>query len=79
MFILGVVGIFVELVAFIAWYLGASAKREIKDGAPYAFEGKLKTGYYLGLIFGVLRIVVYSVALLVGVLFLLADLVDRGF
>ena len=57
MLILGIVGIFVTIVPFIAWYLGGQAKKEIAAGAPYAFEGKLKTGYILGKVFGILQIV----------------------
>ena len=33
-FILGIVGIFVGIIPFIAWYLGAQAKKEIEAGAP---------------------------------------------
>ena len=56
-FILGIVGIFVTIVPFIAWYLGGQAKKEIAAGAPYPFEGKIKTGYILGKVFGILQIV----------------------
>ncbi|MBK7822320.1 MAG: hypothetical protein IPJ61_14985 [Tessaracoccus sp.] len=64
-FILGIVGIFVTIVPFIAWYLGGQAKKEIAAGAPYAFEGKLKTGYLLGKVFGILQIV----GVVLGILF----------
>ena len=41
----------------IAWYMGGQAKKEIAAGAPYPFEGKIKTGYILGKVFGILQIV----------------------
>ena len=57
-FILGIVGIFVGIVPFIAWYMGGQAKKEIEAGAPYAWEGtKLKTGYMLGKVFSIIYIV----------------------
>ena len=67
-FILGIVGIFVGIVSFIAWYMGGQAKKEIAAGAPYAFEGKLKTGYLLGKVFSIIYIVVivlYIIAFIV--------------
>ena len=70
-FILGIVGIFVGVVSFIAWYLGAQAKKEIEAGAPYAWEGsKLKTGYTLGKVFSIIYIVfiaLYIILIIVGV------------
>ena len=63
-FILGVVGIFVGIIPFIAWYLGAQAKKEIEAGAPYPFEGKLKTGYLLGKVFSIIYIVVVALYIL---------------
>ncbi|WP_026926023.1 hypothetical protein [Granulicoccus phenolivorans] len=56
-FILGIVGIFTGVCSFIAWYMGGQAKKEIEAGAPYAFDGNLKTGYMLGKIFSIIYIV----------------------
>ncbi len=56
-FILGIVGIFVTIVPFIAWYLGGPAKTEIAARAPYPAERKFKTGYILGKVIGILQIV----------------------
>ncbi|WP_051215320.1 hypothetical protein [Granulicoccus phenolivorans] len=56
-FILGIVGIFVGICAFIAWYLGGKAKKEIAAGAPYQWGGNLKTGYLLGKIFSIIYII----------------------
>ncbi|AQP48666.1 hypothetical protein BW730_15300 [Tessaracoccus aquimaris] len=68
-FILGIVGIFVGVCAFIAWYMGGQAKKEIDAGAPYAWEGtKLKTGYMLGKVFSIIYIcliVLYIVVLII--------------
>ncbi|NHB84819.1 hypothetical protein G7085_10030 [Tessaracoccus sp. HDW20] len=60
-FILGIVGIFVGIVSFIAWYMGNQAKKEIDAGAPYGWEGtKLKTGYTLGKVFSIIYIVFFA-------------------
>ncbi len=70
-FILGIVGIFVGICAFIAWYMGSQAKKQIEGGAPYVWGGNLKTGYTLGKVFGIIYICVaalYFVLILVGVL-----------
>lgn len=55
--ILGIVGIFVTVCSFIAWYLGSKAKKEIDAGAPYAWDGSLKIGYLLGMIVSILAII----------------------
>jgi len=56
--ILGVLGLFTSGVcSWIAWYMGAKAKNEIEAGAPYRWEGNLKTGYILGKVFGILAII----------------------
>ncbi len=57
-FILSLVGIPVPLLAWIAWYMGAKAKKEIEAGAPYAWSGNVKNGHLLGKIFGIIHIVV---------------------
>ena len=56
-FILGIVGIFVGVCAFIAWYMGGQAKKEIEAGAPFRWDGNLKTGYILGKVFGIIAII----------------------
>lgn len=67
-FILGIVGIFVGICAFIAWYMGGKAKKEIQAGAPYPWDGKIKTGYLLGKIFGIIYIVGIALYIVVAVL-----------
>ena len=67
--ILGIVGIFVGVCAFIAWYMGGQAKKEIQAGAPYPWDGKLKTGYMLGKVFSIIYLVVlvlYVIVIIVG-------------
>ena len=38
-FILGIVGIFTGVTAFVAWYMGGQAKKEIEAGAPFPWAG----------------------------------------
>lgn len=56
-FILGIVGIFTGVTAFVAWYMGGQAKKEIEAVAPFQWGGQLKTGYTLGKVFGIIWIV----------------------
>lgn len=74
-FILGILGIFTGICAFIAWYMGGQAKKEIQAGAPYQFAGNLKTGYMLGKVFSILYIVgiVVSIVFYIVVIALLAS------
>ncbi|WP_026926024.1 hypothetical protein [Granulicoccus phenolivorans] len=70
-FILGIVGIFVGICAFIAWYMGGKAKKEIAAGAPYQWGGNLKTGYLLGKVFSIIYIVflvIYIIAMIATVI-----------
>lgn len=62
--ILGIVGFFTSVTAFIAWYMGGKARKEIEAGAPYAWDGSLKIGYWIGKIIGIISIV----SLILGVL-----------
>lgn len=55
--ILAIVGIIVPFVSFIAWYMGARAKKEIANGAPYYWGGQLRTGYLVAKIYSILVIV----------------------
>lgn len=55
---LGVVGLAVPLVSFVAWYLGSRAENEIEDsGVSYANSGSLVAGKILGMIVSILQIV----------------------
>ena len=68
-FVLGIVGIFVGILAPIAWYLGNKTLREIAaSGASYSNESQIKTGRMLGKVFTIIYIVfivLYIIALIV--------------
>ncbi len=68
-FILGIVGIFTGILSFVAWYLGSEAKKEIEAGAPYPFEGKLKTGYLLGKILSIISLASAGLGLLLLIIY----------
>lgn len=70
--ILGIVGIFTGIVSFVAWYIGAQAKQEIEAGAPFLWEGQLKTGYLLGKIFGIISIVMMGLGILAMIAYMVA-------
>lgn len=75
-FILGIVGLFVPICCWIAWYMGGQARKEIQAGAPYRWEGNLKTGFLLGKIIGIISIV--GVMLYVLAMFLFIAVGIRG-
>ncbi len=77
-FILGIVGIFTGILSFVAWYLGAEAKKEIEAGAPYPFEGKLKTGYLLGKILGIISLACAGLGLLLLIVYFVMMLAIFG-
>jgi len=68
-FILGILGIFTGVTAFVAWYMGGQARKEIQAGAPYQWGGQLKTGYTLGKVFGILSLVAFSLVLVFYVVY----------
>ncbi|NHB84817.1 hypothetical protein G7085_10020 [Tessaracoccus sp. HDW20] len=68
-FILGILGIFTGITAFVAWYMGGQARKEIQAGAPYQWAGQLKTGYTLGKVFGILSIIGFSLAIIFYVIY----------
>jgi len=77
-FILGIVGIFTGILSFVAWYLGSEAKKEIEAGAPYPFEGKLKTGYLLGKILGIISLACAGLWLLLLIVYFVMMLAIFG-
>ncbi len=54
--VLGILGFFVPIVPFVAWYMGGQIKKQIDAGAPYQWEGSLKIGYLIGKILGIIQI-----------------------
>lgn len=77
-FIMGILGIFTTVTAYVAWYMGAQAKKEIDAGAPYQWGGQLKTGYTLGKVFGIIWIVLWALIILFYIL-MFAILAGTGF
>ncbi len=60
--VLSIVGLFfsvfvVGLLSYIAWYLGAQARKEIEQGAPYLWGGSLQAGYWIAKISSIILIV----------------------
>ena len=56
--ILAILGLFTSgICSWIAWYMGGQAKKEIEAGAPFRWDGNLKTGYILGKVFGIIAII----------------------
>ncbi len=75
---LGILGFFVPIVPFVAWYMGGQIKRQIEAGAPYQWEGTLKIGYLMGKILGIIQIV--SVVLTIAwVIFAIGIFATSGF
>lgn len=76
--VLGILGFFVPIVPFVAWYMGGQIKRQIEAGAPYQWEGTLKIGYLLGKILGIIQIA--SVVLTIAwVIFAIGIFATTGF
>jgi hypothetical protein len=56
--ILGILGLFVPVVAFIAWYQGSKAEKEIQaSGTYYANGGLIRVGKILGIVGGILTMI----------------------
>ena len=66
--LLGIIGIFVSICAFIAWYKGAQAKKQIDAGAPSLWGGALKTGYLLGKIISIIAIVSIAIVIVIWII-----------
>lgn len=66
--IMGIVGFFFTPTAFVAWYLGGKAKKEIQAGAPYQWDGSLKIGYLIGKIISIIAIVSLVLFVLLAIL-----------
>ena len=64
--ILAILGLFTSgICSWIAWYMGGQAKKEIEAGAPFRWDGNLKTGYILGKVFGIIAIIGVVLAIIV--------------
>lgn len=67
--VMAILSFFTGITAFVAWYLGGKARKEIQAGAPYAWDGGLKIGYWIGKIYSIIQIVALA---LLAVLFIIA-------
>ena len=66
--VLGIIGVFVSIVAPFAWIMGNKAMKEIRSsGVAYANEQNVNIGRILGMVFTILLIigVVFSVVALI--------------
>ncbi len=67
--VMAILSFFTGITAFVAWYMGGKARKEIQAGAPYAWDGGLKIGYWIGKIYSIIQIVALA---LLAVLFIIA-------
>lgn len=75
--LLGILGLMAPPAAFVAWYLGSRAQREIEEsGLDYANSGNLVAGRLLGMVVSILCIVGFGLMLLYLVFGLLAFTTD---
>lgn len=70
--ILGILGFFTAITAYIGWYMGGQAKKEIENGAPYRWDGNLKTGYLISKILSIISIVGVALGIIVAILVVIA-------
>lgn len=73
--ILGIVSLFVTPLAYVAWYMGGKAKKDIRAGAPYNWGGGLQIGYIIGVVVGTLAIISVVVGILFFLLFMTTSVV----
>lgn len=76
--VLGIVGIFTGICAFIAWYMGSQALKEIQAGAPYTSAGNLRTGYTLGKVFSLIYIITIGLAVVFPLVMALSGMLFAG-
>jgi len=71
--VLGIVGIFVPIVSFVAWFLGNKAMKEIRSsGQSYANEQNVNIGRILGLVFSILYIIGIVFTIIMVIIFAVA-------
>ena len=59
--VLGIVGLFVPIVSFVAWVMGNNVIKEIRaSGQTYANEQNVNIGRILGIVFSIVQIVTYA-------------------
>lgn len=61
---LGLLGLIVPVVSFVAWYLGSRTEREIEEsGLDYVNTGTIAAGRILGMVVSIVQIVVFGLIL----------------
>ena len=56
--VLGIVGIFVPIVCFVAWFMGNKVQKEMRaSGQSYSNEQNVNIGRILGIVFSILSII----------------------
>lgn len=68
--VLGILGFVTGITGLVGLLLGSSAKREIRQGARYAWAGSLQTGYVLSIVSSILMTCVVLFCTLVVVAFI---------
>jgi Co/Zn/Cd efflux system component len=77
--VLGILGLFVPVVAFIAWYQGSKVEKEIQaSGIYYANAGFIRVGRILGIVGGILTMVVAALLIVQLVVMLLTMIITMG-
>ena len=67
--VLGIVGIFVPIVSFVAWYLGNKVMKEIRaSGQAYSNEQNINIGRILGMVFSILYIIGIVFLIIAGII-----------
>lgn len=66
--ILGILGFFTTITAYIGWYMGGKAKKEIEAGAPYRWDGNLKIGYIISKVLSIISFVALGLVILFAIL-----------
>jgi hypothetical protein len=68
--IFGIIGIFFSVFAAIAWYMGASAMKEIRaSGVRYSNESNINAGRILGKIVTIIALVFLAIAIVMWLIF----------
>ena len=68
--IFGIIGIFFSLFAAIAWYMGATAMKEVStSGVRYSNESNINAGRILGKIVTIIALVGLTIGILIWLVF----------
>lgn len=66
--VLGIVGIFVPIVSFVAWFMGNKVMNEIRSsGQPHANEQNVNIGRILGIVFSIIQII----SIVIGIIWII--------